>query len=148
MFLKELMIIENDSIEGLPKGKDLFKQYFHFYGAYDDSAKKIIADKLSGRWAVVVQQLSQGNQGVTDRNYSTYVDLGLQGHGFIDKNAANARVRFIKKSVIMYNKKNQAKEKYLYAVITCRVNDIDSTLNKLKSMPGDSSYRDIGLSYA
>lgn len=89
--LKQLILItESDKIEGLPTGQKLFDQRFAYYGDYNSKAKEIIADKLAGRWCLVVQSLNTGDQGITDRSYANYVELGPNGHGFVDKKSAIA----------------------------------------------------------
>jgi hypothetical protein len=145
--LKQLVLItESDKVEGLPRGQELFGQRFVYFGDYNSKAKEIIADKLAGRWCLVVQSLNTGDQGITDRNYSNYVDLGPNGHGFVDKKSAQAYGKQFKKRM---EKGEHNKRQYHINFTACKVEDIEETHKNNKPMSGEGSYRGhLGLAYA
>lgn len=118
-------------VADLPAGRDLYKQRFASFGFYNKDAAEIMKEKFSDRFAVMVGGISQGNQGVTDRNDITYIDMGPYGHGFSTKAGATKCISEIKKAT---NKKNKegSRETFYYSLTPFKISEIDKAFTSMK----------------
>src|ERR1035437_9115017 len=154
MLLQELLKLsesEADTIKDLPKGNKLFDQRFVYFGIYDASAKKIIDEKLTGRFAIVTLYLTYGPQGYTDRNSSLYVDLGPSGHGFADKSSASRYITVVNKFHKLKAKRKEGSDQDTKSKV-CKIADIDKTLDAVINDKQNEHWalnkHNVGLAYA
>jgi hypothetical protein len=127
----------DDRIDGLPIGRELFKQQFISTGFLNKEANEIIVHDLKDRYIIVGVISRFSNQHVNDFDINPIVNLGKYGHGF--ENQANAKdtVKKLNKQFSLFNKQGDAKKSGEFEIVLGA--NLNKAIDKLKSKKNISS---------